>query len=591
MNNEVVRTPAKYRLQARSTGSKTYNSLTSSEVGNHSLSIKQHRDFLHFFKESKRVFLPYKIERTLKSLELDRVPWTWWPSLANVVADAQTADDPTVLTERLKGVVTHLDYFSERGLHIMSRPDQIKRAFFKSGYAKVNKTSLPEFTLELARRTDLIARDLLVHRLQNNKKISAPAVRLMQIREQFQITSFNHKYPYLSSESARQAYLRRTSARDFDCTHRVTETAIFCKEDLGWIGRIFYITAPPHFHPVPVSGRMNPRWLQVGRPSPIQAHQWLMTVIRKTYKKARSQSIGFIGHRITEAHQSSGVHVNLILHFACDETARQFELMLNKIYHQCLGEEFNNENAGTQTRIGARASEPIKTRILFDAEDTLQGAHYVTKSITQNARLYLHKSGKHGPLPGSHFGDCQPNDLHAHAGDHDGQFANDLIDRMYCQLWGIQQFSEVGTNRNQFGWSALRHITSDEIETSQHMNLLSMPLMAAWQAANPSHRSYRSFLRLTHPLTPKSKRVPIWFDDMEGSEHFQTFHSSAYTSTEHPDSTGQTFFPVSLTEAYLIQGQSCILLLTCKCVGRLVFKRTKIDHHNQEPYVPKVPPD
>ncbi len=513
---------------------------------------------------------------TVKSLNLEQLPWTWWASLAKVVKSTLAQEGPGGLIKRFETIKGHLDYLSGFKLHIMSTPQQIRKEYLGKVKSIDVNANLPDFVISLAQATEHIARDLLINRISGNKKMSKETSRFMEIREHFQIESFNNTYPHLTRDQAKSAYLDRLKARCIDVKHRQKETALFCYEDLSWVGRVFYITLPSMYHPGPINGRINEEWIMAGRPSPKDGYDALLEVIQAARKKAATKKILIVGHRLTEVQSFGRPHLNMLVHFKDDADAAEFEKILREKYasrFQSIDgtQRHRHDRGGFKIR-----SEPIVTRVLKSKEDTLQASWYVSKNMDYDVN--------HAPeqTATNENGNRNSQDLFARSLCPENQYRHrapekpkEASDRMVCALWKINQHGEWQTGRKQFVWSRMREISEHQINECQARDVIPPSLLAIWQAANPQHRSYRSFLRLTHPLTPIHKQIPVWLDDMVDNMNTTRKPLGAYPSNRFRTSTPIPITVLKHDCGYLSLGQSCILYLTSETDNRIIFVRLR----------------
>ena len=428
----------------------------------------------------------------------------------------------------------------------MSPPAQIRKEYLAKIKPVAVNANLPDFVISLAQATEHIARDLLINRIPGNKKMSRETLRLMEIREHFQIESFHNTFPKLTREQAKSAFLDRQSARRIDAKHRQKETALFCHEDLGWVGRVFYITVPPWHYPGPINGRINPEWIMAGRPSPKDGYDVLLNVVQATRKKAEAKKILPIGHRITEIQSFGRPHLNMLVHFKNNLDAAEFEKILRQKYAAYFPSPDELQRQHHQRGGFKKArSEPIVTRVLKNKEDTLQAASYVTKNMGHDANRPRQETA-----------------------------IREAPDRLVCALWKMTQHAEWNTGRKQFVWSSMRQISEHHINECHARDLIPPSLVAIWQAANPHHRSYRSFLRLTHPLTPRHKQIPTWVDNL--FDHLNAPCKTLPAVSSNHQFVSSLLNPITVLQddcGYISLGKSCILYLTSEADNRIIFVR------------------
>lgn len=420
-----------------------------------------------------------EISVTLNGLHLDRLHWSWWPAAADAAAMAVAKGGAKGLAARFSGVCRNLDEFDAVGLHTGASAAQVVRAHIEHEPFNLNQQ---EFARYLAQLIEAMGQDLLIHRLPGNEKVTKLGRKMMEVRHQFLASNLKNSQPWLSDKSAEDTLHQRDAAACADLQHRVRETALFALEDLGYVGRRIYITAPTHFSPGPHRGDLDPRWVAAGKPGPYAAWGWLNGVVRKAYKAAAQRGIVPIGARDVEAFVSGVPHLNLPLFFVDDAEADQFIQILRDAYHTRLSADMQ--------RLGIRHArafsidvQAIVTAPITDAASALQAAGYAAKHVK--------------PYVAAAEDEQEPEGL----------------DRLFCELHGITQHQEWGTGRKLGAWKTLKRLSGVLVKGHEQAGTVPDSLVAAWQAANGEvERSYRTWLRLTHPLTPARLRRPVWTD-------------------------------------------------------------------------------
>lgn len=440
------------------------------------------------YLSSKIGVLPSEIASALAALNLDRLPWSWWPSAADAAARAIAKGGLKELALRFRDVCWGLDEFDAVGLYMGASAGQVNRAHI---IHQPFDLSRQEFARYLAQLIERMAQDLLIHRLPGNEKISKLGRKMMEIRQGFLVENLSRSKP-MSLKSAARSLYQSDAAECADFQHRLREAAAFAQQDLGYVGRRIYITAPAYFSPGPHRGDIDPRWIAAGKPDPAAAYAWLYGVLRAAHKTASRRGIVPIGGRVTESQNSSVPHLNPPLYFADDREAEEFEQILRNTYQRALSADLRRLGIA-HTPAFSLDRQAIVVKVIDGAADAEQAAGYAAKFVKPYDPT---KNTKGEPI---REGD-EPQGL----------------DRLYCELWNITQFTEWGTGKKIGAWKTVKRLNGLVVQAHGQAGNVPDSLVVAWEAASGAmaERSYRTWLRLTHPLTPARLRRPVWTDQI-----------------------------------------------------------------------------
>ncbi|MFW8567263.1 replication endonuclease [Orrella sp. 11846] len=449
---------------------------------------------------SQRVRPTDVIRKELETLKLERLPWQWWWHAREAAVSAIYENGVESLSNRFKEIVQNLSVFSNLGLHVGASATQIKRSYFNLLRNEIScDLNLAQITTRLAQAVDSIARDLNLHKIESNHYVSSIARDLMKMKMYFQKEALSNTMKKTGREVSDRLFEQRMIGRCADQRHRLEETVKFCEQDLRWFGCVFYMTCPSFFHPILNYGVQNPSWVMAGKPSPQVAYEWLMSVWQKAYNKAKQKNIEIIGFRTVEPHRSGVPHFNLLLYFKSEKSAHYFREILLSVY--------DNEKLKTISRLDIQCqitiaqnnrSLPIVIRKIQAFGDAVQAAKYVSKSLVVDGVDIGESNAELNNVDDS----CDRSNSTSEDEKRDWS-------RIYCSLWGMRQFTEIGTGQNITVWNALKSATSESID-SDILENLPVELVTVWLSASPNLRSYRTFLRMTHPCTPLDKRMPAW---------------------------------------------------------------------------------
>lgn len=495
--------------------SRLYNFSSSKSIG-------KHENFEQYLV-SKMGHLSSEISFALSSLSLERLHWSWWPAAADAAAKTIAKGGAQGLAERFNDVCRNLDEFDAVGLHTGASAAQVKRAHII--YQPFN-LSQQDFARYLAQLIECMAQDLMIHRLPGNEKVSKLGRQMMKIRHEFLAENLSRSKPWMSQKSAARSLYQSDAAECADIQHRIRETAAFAQQDLGYVGRRIYICAPAYFHPGPHRGDIDPRWVAAGKPTPDKAYMWLYEVLRATYKAASKRGIVPIGNRVTEAHNSSVPHLNVPVYFVDDAAAENFERILRNGYQRALAADMRHLGLAA-TPAFSLDPQAIVVKPIDGAADADQAAGYAAKFVKPYDPT---KNIKGKPIS-------------------DGDEPQGL-DRLLSELWDFNQFAEWGAGRKVGAWQSLKPLSERVMQAHEQAGNVPDTLVAAWEAASGAiERSYRTWLRLTHPLTPARLRRPVWTDkvvkggrmlilsDSSFSKHTITFENHPCTVVLTPPPT------------------------------------------------------
>ncbi|MVC39890.1 replication endonuclease [Vibrio cholerae] len=201
---------------------------------------------------------------------------------------------------------------------------------------------------------EAVARDLLLVSKNENPYCSAHGLEVMKSRKSATEQVLSNTVCYVEDNPETWFTLQELAAKSLsNPTIRRAEMFVrlkafedICKES-GHVAMFYTVTAPSRFH-VFKGDDINPKWLEAGKPSAIDAHHHLMGVTNAFRKALDKAKIKIYGLRIVEPHHDGTPH-NHFLFFMLPE----HESVVTRILGDCALSDSPNESGAKKYRFKA----------------------------------------------------------------------------------------------------------------------------------------------------------------------------------------------------------------------------------------------
>lgn len=124
---------------------------------------------------------------------------------------------------------------------------------------------------------------------------------------------------------------------------------------LGHQGLFVTFTCPSRFHAYHHTGEVNQNWLDAGRPSVRDSHDWLQSNWRRLLRRVANTDIRLYGFRFSEPHHDGCEHWHLVL-FMEKKHVTDFRRMAKKVYL----EDMPDEPGAKKRRVKIKFCDPKK---------------------------------------------------------------------------------------------------------------------------------------------------------------------------------------------------------------------------------------
>ena len=400
---------------------------------------------------------------------LNQLPNDWWPQAARLTADALNVGGAVALQWRLHQTLSCLYLMDRFGLHFRSRTvsvnrawedeldDYERRAWFDGKQSCFNKY--------LIQQRELVARELLIHSLPKNERVSLFTRGLMRDHRDNmnKMMSKTRIGSIASKATVKKIADSDRRQRGAEYLHISDELPRYYVEDCGYIGLWCTYTLPREYHPGSYAGATDGLWLAAGRATPKEGHAELVKRHRRLHDACRDSGIIPHGRWDLQAHEDGTAHLHEMVFLINQGQVEEFKRHARRIFP-------DSQDAGAFNK----RQQAVVIVQLETAEEAVAKLAYAGRHRWHDMRL-----PNNGMMPERH------------------------PDELWAELWEFRQHQHFG-QQPLAHWRMMEELDPKLMSNPEYRATLPAAVLAAYDAASGPTRSYRDFLHLTEPTAPRN---------------------------------------------------------------------------------------